>query len=102
MDSKITKRKVISAFFSISLFAGCAIFVSIRGYKCFEKYLKKPQAVDISFQDTRKSIFPSFTLCPFEPYKKKVLDECQINETEYKNGGPWVGNGNQNCTGGLS
>ena len=89
-------------FFSTTLFFGCTIFVLIRGYKCFEKYMKKPQAVDISFKHTEKTVFPSFTLCPFEPYKKKVLDECQINKTKYIKKGHWIGTGNKNCTGRLS
>ena len=72
-------KKNFLAFVSTILFIGCAAFVAFRGYKCFDKYLKKPQHSEISFESSKNHPFPSFTLCLSEvdSYNTNLLKECQ-------------------------
>ena len=87
-------------FISTVLFIGCSAFVAFRGYKCFDKYLKKPQHSEISFQSSKNHPFPSFTLCLSEKdsYNTDLLKKCQLEPYDYKIGSQWVGIGGINCT----
>ena len=49
--------------FSASLFVGCALFVTHRGYKCFKKYAEKPESAEVSYKFTGDVTFPVITLC---------------------------------------
>ena len=73
------------AFVSIILFIGCTAFVAFRGYKCFDKYLKKPQHSEISFQSSKNHPFPSFTLClsKKDSYNTDLLKKCQLEPDDY-------------------
>ena len=88
------------AFVSTILFMGCTAFVAFRGYKCFDKYLKKPQNSEISFQSSKNHPFPSFTLCLSEKdsYNFDQLKKCQLEPSDYVFGAQWVGKGEINCT----
>ena len=87
-------------FVSTLLFIGCSAFVAFRGYKCFDKYLKKPQHSEISFESNKNHPFPSFTLCASEKdsYNDNQIKECQLERNQYLNHGQWVGKGGINCT----
>ena len=87
-------------FVSTILFIGCATFVAFRGYKCFEKYFMEPEHSEISYKSSMNHPFPSFTLCASEKdsYNDNQLKECQLDRSEYVDGGNWVGKGGINCT----
>ena len=55
-------QKIASTITSTALFIGCSIFVAIRGYKCFDKYLKEPEAIKISYKFSGLLPFPSITM----------------------------------------
>ena len=95
-----TKKNFV-VFISTILFIGCAAFVAFRGYKCFDKYLKKPQHSEISFQSSKNHPFPSFTLCLSEKDSyntDQLLFKCQLEPSKYYIGSQWVGKGGINCT----
>ena len=93
-------KNVFYGFVSTLLFIGCSAFVAFRGYKCFDKYLKKPQHSEISFESNKNHPFPSFTLCASEKdsYNDNQIKECQLERNQYLNHGQWVGKGGINCT----
>ena len=97
---KAHSQRSIFKLFSVILFIGCSAFVAIRGYKCFEKYLKNPEGVSVSYILNDGKTLPSFTFClnDSDTYDQKILKECQINITDYIDTGRWVGNGSLNCT----
>ena len=76
-------KRILSTFFSIVLFLGCAIFVASRGYICFEKFLGKPEKVDISFKFTGTQKFPSISICTKQFFNEDVFDECQLSVANY-------------------
>ena len=98
--NQIFNKNNAVALFSSMLFIGCAAFVGVRSYKCFDKYLKRPEAVSVSYELNDGNTFPSFTFCSDkkETYDEKILNECQIDVKDYMYYGHWVGNGSLNCT----
>ena len=86
-------KRILSTFFSIVLFLGCAIFVASRGYICFEKFLGKPEKVDISFKFTGTQKFPSISICTKRWFNEDVFDECQLSVSNYtsRESPVWVG-----------
>ena len=87
--------------FSLILLLGCASFVIHRGYKCFQKYLEKPEAIDVAFKSSssQTAFFPSITYCSFRrPLKEHILKECNLTSDDYLNKNIWVGQGHANCT----
>ena len=76
-------KKNLSTVFSTVLFLGCAIFVASRGYICFEKFLGKPEKVDISFKFTGTQKFPSISICTKQFFNEDVFDECQLSVANY-------------------
>ena len=76
-------KKNLSTVFSTVLFLGCAIFVASRGYICFEKFLGKPEKVDISFKFTGTQKFPSISICTKQFLNENVFDECQLSVANY-------------------
>ena len=98
--NQIFNKNNAVAFFSSMLFIGCATFVGVHSYKCFDKYFKKPEAVSVSYELNDGKAFPSFTFCSDskETYNEKILNECQIDVKDYIVHGHWVGNGSLNCT----
>ena len=87
-------------FISTILFFGCIAFVAYRGYRCFDKYLKKPEHTEISYKSSKSYPFPSFTLCALykDSYNGNQMKECQLERSDYIEGGTWVGKGGNNCT----
>ena len=85
-------KRILSTLFSTVLFLGCAIFVATRGYICFEKFLSKPEKVDISFKFTGTQKFPSISICTQRWFNEDVLNECQLSEANYtsKENPVWV------------
>ena len=85
-------KRILSTVFSTVLFLGCAIFVASRGYICFEKFLGKPEKVDISFKFTGTQKFPSISICTKHFFNEDVFDECQISVANYtsKENPVWV------------
>ena len=57
----------ITTSFRVILFLLCTTFVVHRGYKCFKKYMDKPEAIDLSYKFTGSDEvpFPSLTFCPY-------------------------------------
>lgn len=95
LDIVSKNKKPLSTGFTALLFVACAIFVAVRGYKCFEKYLAKPEVVSTAFRFNGKAFFPSFTFCAKkdpEPYKKAVLEKCNLSLTDYTKSPKWTGN----------
>ena len=94
-----TKNNFV-VFVSTVLFIGCAAFVAFRGYRCFDKYFKKPELTEISYQSSKNHPFPSFSLCFSEKdsYNYNQMKECQLEHSEYLDGVQWVGKGGVNCT----
>ena len=76
-------KRILSTVFSTVLFLGCAIFVASRGYICFEKFLGKPEKVDISFKFTGTQKFPSISICTKQFFNEDVFDECQLSVANY-------------------
>ena len=76
-------KRIVSTVFSTLLFLGCAIFVASRGYICFEKFLGKPEKVDISFKFTGTQKFPSISICTKQFFNEDVFDECQLSVANY-------------------
>ena len=87
-------------FISTILFLGCIVFVAYRGYRCFDKYLKKPEHTEISYKSSKSYPFPSFTLCASQnvSYNDNQMKECQLDRIKYIYGFQWVGKGGINCT----
>ena len=85
-------KRILSTVFSTVLFLGCAIFVASRGYICFEKFLGKPEKVDISFKFTGTQKFPSISICTKQFFNEDVFDECQLSVANYtsKENPVWV------------
>ena len=87
--------------FSLVLFLGCASFVTYRGYECFQKYLEKPEAIDVAFKSSRSQVafFPSISFCSYErPLKENILKGCDLTSKDYRDDNVWVGKGHANCT----
>jgi hypothetical protein len=94
-------KTVIIRMFSLILFLGCASFVTHRGYKCFQKYLENPEAIDVAFKSSGSQIafFPSITFCSWnEPLKENILKNCNLTSEDYLKKNVWVGQGHANCT----
>jgi hypothetical protein len=94
-------KKVITRMFSLILFLGCASFVTYRGYECFQKYLEKPEAIDVAFKSSGSQVasFPSITFCSYKrPLKENILKECNLTLEDYLEKNMWVGKGHSNCT----
>ena len=102
MKNKMKSKERIVSLFKTGLFFVCFVYVAIRGYESFEKYLSKPEAVDISFQYIGRMPFPSISICPFnDPWKKfhkDTFEDCNLTSTLYQSDAKWVGTGNKNCT----
>ena len=100
LKCKLIEKKSISKILSTVLFIGCTVFVGIRGNKCFEKYLEKPEVVGVSYKFSGKMPFPSFSICTRDndTYNDFVFEECNLKKVDYITNGPWVGTGNANCT----
>ena len=99
-SAKIQNKNNFPLLLASILFISCACFVAFRGYRCFEKYVTKPEAVSISYKFTGEIGFPSFTFCTTyeNAYNDEVLQKCGLNFSDYSRKGPWVGKGNKNCT----
>ena len=98
MTPKISRKSLLSMIFSVLLFTACAVFVAMRGYECFDKYLKKPEATDIKFKVKGELPFPAITLCPWKSTYEDTLEECDLNLADYLKSGPWLGSGIPNCS----
>ena len=80
------------------LFICCFIFVAIRGYRSFKKYLEKQEAVDVSFQFIGRLTFPSISFCSDVKFTEKIFNDCNLTDSDYVHNGYWVGTGSENCT----
>ena len=100
MLGQVFSKNNFVVFVSTILFLGCAAFVAFRGYRCFDKYFKKPENTEISYKSSKNHPFPSFTLCVNEKdgYNDNQLKECQLDRNKYTKGSQWVGKGGINCT----
>ena len=93
-------------FVVITFYVGCITFVIHRGYKCFGKYLSKPEGVEMSYDFIGNSLFPSFTFCSHNwndnsphRYNKAALKTCNIsNYKEYAYEGRYIGSGHEYCS----
>ena len=87
-------------FVSTILFIGCTTFVVYRGYRCFDKYFKKPKHSEVSYESSKNNPFPSFTLCASKnaSYNADEIKGCQIEPDNYVIWSQWVGKGGFNCT----
>ena len=93
-------RRNSYAFFSSILFIGCTAFVTYRGYSCFDKYLKKPKHLEVSYEASKDHPFPSFTICANQSYSYNYdqFKECEVESGSYLWSGPWGGKEGCNCT----
>ena len=94
-------KTVIIKMFSLILFLGCASFVIQRGYDCFQKYLEKPEAIDVAFKSSSSQVafFPSISFCVSnKPLKENILKGCNLTSEDYIKKNIWVGKGHANCT----
>ena len=100
LKCKLIEKKSISKILSTILFIGCTVFVGIRGNKCFEKYLEKPEVVGVSYKFGGKIPFPSFSICTRDndTYNDFIFEQCNMKKVDYITNGPWVGTGNEYCT----
>ena len=97
MVSKKSKMANLEKIISFLLLTFCVAFVSIKAYECFEKYLKKPKAVDISHNFIGDTTFPSMTICPNptskpDPIKVIEIEKCKLSVANYKKDFIWVNN----------
>ena len=93
-------RNHLKDFVSTIFFIACATYVAVRGYKCFIKFLRKPQSNHISYEFTPKVIFPSISFCPAEEFQIKIeeLNKCNLTVDDYFTSGQWIGKSeNPNC-----
>ena len=92
-------KNLLSYIFTTLIFIGCAIFVIIRGQKCFQKFLEKPQKAQISYEFSGNVNFPAITICETkeDAYDENVLEQCQLKKDDYIENGPWSGIGNFFC-----
>ena len=92
-------KNLLSYIFTTLIFVGCAIFVIIRGQKCFLKFLEKPQKAQISYEFTGNVDFPVITICETkdDAYDNNILEQCQLNKDDYTENGPWSGSGDSVC-----
>ena len=68
------------------IFLGCSTFVTLRGYKCFMKYLDAPQSNSISYKFNSRVAFPSISFCQSEWIKNEGLQKCHLSKDEYIKG----------------
>ena len=95
-------KTFIIRMFSLILFFGCTSFVIHRGYKCLQKYLEKPEAIDVAFKSSgsQTAFFPSISFCSWynKPLKENILKGCNLTSKDYLEKNIWVGKGHSNCT----
>ena len=97
MVSKKPKMANLEKILSFLLLTFCVAFVSIKAYQCFEKYLKKPKAVDISHKFIGYTTFPFMTICPNpttipNPIKPLEIKKCKLSVNNYDKDFIWVNN----------
>ena len=63
-----------------TLFVGCTLFVTFKGYRCLIKFLLAPQSNHISYKSNALVSFPSISICPNEKYRFEELKKCQLSE----------------------
>lgn len=96
MISTIDPRQSLTKVLQLIIFLSCLTFVVHRGYKCFQKYLAKPEGADINFHFAGKQPFPSFTFC--KHLSSDVLRKCNLTSIQYDVKGIWTGHGSPECT----
>ena len=98
----LNKFKLFSKVSRFLIFVFCCAFVATRGYKCIEKFIQKPEGVEISYHFNGNLDFPSISFCPAvenlddetllpQPYNKEVLKSCNLTIFEYVFNGQWIG-----------
>ena len=56
----------------------CLVFVVERTIKCVERFLEKPQAVEIKMSDGTDEILPHFTFCSTDRFNTEVFKNCGL------------------------
>ena len=92
-------KNLLSNIFTTFIFIGCAVFVIMRGQKCLQKFLEKPQKAQISYEFSGNMNFPAITICETDEdaYDNNILKQCQLNQEDYSKIGPWSGSGDSFC-----
>lgn len=94
----LTKEQ-IRHFYKISLFCICLAFVVHRGYKCFDKYLRKPKSSLTKIQNAGGLLYPSISFGPttiFDSIDVEILKKCNLTLNQYLFLGTWTGEGSEN------
>lgn len=85
------------------LFLSCSIALFSLGYKCLEKYWKRPQSVEISTHPQFELDLPAFTVCPNgqveadpPPLNITNLEMCGLTYKDLLNG-TFKGSGTSEC-----
>ena len=101
---KSKKSDIFSKVFTVSLFLICLSSICIQGFKCFEKYLEKPEAVNIQYEFIGNVTFPEITFCQLpkvaglqKPHNLSILESCNITYEDYEKKAIWVGKGSELC-----
>ena len=61
----------------------CLVFVVERTIKCVERFLEKPQAVEIKMSDGTDEILPHFTFCSTDRFNTEVFKNCGLKYRYY-------------------
>lgn len=56
--------KYVEPATNLTVFLACLSFASWQTWKCFEKYLDRPQSTAISIANPAKEMSPTITVCP--------------------------------------
>ena len=69
------------------------IIFALRGYECFNKYLKKPQSSKISYKFNARLPLPLILFCPDDSnmFNFEQLNKCNLSYDDYFENGQWVG-----------
>ena len=86
------------------LFLSSSIGLAALGYQCFQKFLERPQTLDISIHPQHELDLPVFTFCPVGSYGRYPpplnltnLHNCGLTMSDMVLDGTIVGSGSPEC-----
>ena len=61
-----------------SIICLCTSLTCWRGWSCFEKYVTKPQTINLDIVESTPLRIPNVSFCIVNPFNATVLDQCGI------------------------
>ena len=66
------------AILRVGIIILCTSLTCWRGWSCFEKYVTKPQTINLEIVESTPSRTPHVSFCVDNPFNATVLDQCGI------------------------